>query len=32
MHIVDLSTPIVENHFCWPVERRMLRNHDENNV
>jgi kynurenine formamidase len=32
MHIVDLSTPIVENHFRWPVERRMLRNHDENNV
>ncbi len=32
MHIVDLSTPIVENHFRWPVERRMLRNHPEHGV
>lgn len=32
MRIVDLSTPIVENHFRWPVDRRMLRNHAENKV
>jgi len=25
--IIDLSTPIVENHFRWKVERRLARSH-----
>ncbi len=25
--VIDLSTPIVENHFRWPIERKLLKEH-----
>ena len=25
---IDLSTPVVENHFRWPVERKLLKSHE----
>lgn len=25
---IDLSTPVVEGHFRWPVERRLLKSHE----
>ena len=30
--IIDLSTPIVEGHFRWPVERRLTSSHTAGNV
>ncbi len=30
--VIDLSTPIVTNHFRWPVERRLHKNHPEDGV
>ena len=29
---IDLSTPVVENHFRWPVERKLLKNHADDHV
>ncbi len=25
---IDLSTPVIENHFRWPVERKLLKSHE----
>jgi kynurenine formamidase len=25
--IIDLSTPIVQDHFRWPVERRLVKSY-----
>jgi arylformamidase len=25
---IDLSTPVVENHFRWPVERKLVKSHE----
>lgn len=30
--VIDLSTPIAEGHFRWPVERRLLKSHDRGPV